>query len=80
MKLEAEKNPFQLGAKRFHSEELQRAHQEHIARLETLLEEKNKTSTIMVSIKELNFTMLTHFFAGKRKIIFTEANRKTNRY
>ncbi|KAJ8984820.1 hypothetical protein NQ317_013019 [Molorchus minor] len=46
MKLQADKNPFNLGAKKFNSEELQKAHQEQVVRLETLLNEQTKRAEI----------------------------------
>lgn len=39
-----------MGKKQFNSEELRKAHQEQINRLETLLQEKTKTTATLVRI------------------------------
>ncbi|XP_018574443.1 spindle pole body component 110, partial [Anoplophora glabripennis] len=43
----ADSSPFSTGAKRFNSEELQKAHQEQIAKLEYLLDEQTKAAKIL---------------------------------
>lgn len=69
MKL-ADSSPFSVAAKRFNSEELQKAHQEQIIKLESLLDEQTKIAKILVSfILKINF-FLTKRFIGKRKNVF----------
>lgn len=51
LKLIEENNPFYLGKKQFNSEELRRVHQEQIDQLETLLQEKTKTTATLVRIE-----------------------------
>lgn len=65
---QSDNNPFSAGARNFKSEELQKAHQDQIVKLETLLQEQNKKGQVLEKENRRLETELKNLIESKSQI------------